>query len=69
MTYYDSGLTPWHTEINWDPDMRISVNEAPVTACWFDWESYNDYHWVWLHFEYRPLSYYIWIGKVRVWIS
>lgn len=66
---YTPDLTPWHTETNWDPDMRISVNEAPITACWFDGESYNDYHWVWLQFEYRPLSYYVGIGKIRVWIS
>ena len=66
---YDPALQHGHTDIDWDPDMRISVNEAPITACWFDWESYNDYHWVWLEFDWsHDIQYFFRTWLIKYWL-
>lgn len=67
---YDASLTHGHLtkSVNeYTGSTHYEFNNAPVTACWFDWESFNDYHWVWLHFDWDlPLRHYINIGVLKV---
>jgi hypothetical protein len=69
---YSPALTHWHltksvNEYTWST--HYEFNNAPIYSSGFDWWQYNEDNWVGLHFDYRPLSYYLSIGKIQVWIS
>lgn len=47
--------------------LEIKVESYEIHKTWFDQESYNDYYWVGLHFNWDlPLSHYINIGVLKV---
>lgn len=70
---YDSSLTHWHltksvNEYTWST--HYEFNNAPIVYSWFDWGFYNDDNWIWLSFNWDlPLSHYMNIGVLKVWIS